>query len=338
MKDDSGASEGRLEQREEDNSVASRWGSLKKLAQSPRFRWTFGIALLVAIAIIVGFAVTQEFPEARAPVKTQGAWENLDTDGDGIEDVLEIKGWSTEAGDHYQTDSAVADSDGDGLDDGEEAGEIVSGTEFERVYASISNPTKADSDDDGLGDKAELLGWSMQNGSEFFTEPLNADTDGDGLFDGDEAGKPAVEGAIDAVYVGFSDPTQLDSDNDGLDDAGEADAGLDAFKSDTDDDGLTDSYEVNQIGTNPMIADTDGDGFEDQFEDLNREDRGIDPLFVDVETSAWDYAGEFAQGALAGEVAPGDSVAWLSGNIASGGLSFIPGVGWIVGGVADLRD
>src|SRR5690606_8885022 len=50
------------------------------------------------------------------------------------------------------------------------------------------------------------------------------------------------------------------------------------------------------------------------------------------------YAWEFAQGATLGEFAPGDSLAWLAGNLASGGASLIPGVGWIAGGAADLRD
>ena len=31
-------------------------------------------------------------------------------------------------------------------------------------------------------------------------------------------------------------------------------------------------------------------------------------------------------------------MAWLSGYLCSGGLSFIPVVGWILGGLADLRD
>ncbi|MEU4244782.1 hypothetical protein [Actinoplanes sp. NPDC026619] len=31
-------------------------------------------------------------------------------------------------------------------------------------------------------------------------------------------------------------------------------------------------------------------------------------------------------------------MAWLAGNLCSGGLSAIPVVGWILGGLADLRD
>jgi hypothetical protein len=31
-------------------------------------------------------------------------------------------------------------------------------------------------------------------------------------------------------------------------------------------------------------------------------------------------------------------MAWLAGNLCSGALSFIPVVGWIVGGLADIRD
>ena len=31
-------------------------------------------------------------------------------------------------------------------------------------------------------------------------------------------------------------------------------------------------------------------------------------------------------------------MAWMPGNLCSGGLSFIPVVGWILGGLADIRD
>lgn len=315
---------------------------LRKLRLFKQVRWALVISIAVVAAIVGGLTILKMDseklePEARKPVESQAAWASTDTDRDGIEDALEVRGWRTQTGEQHRTDPLKPDSDGDGLKDGGEAGDVVSGAEFERVYAGISNPSKQDSDDDGLDDNAEVLGWSMQSGTEIYTEPLNSDTDGDGLLDGEEAGSK-VEKSTDITFVGFSDPTLLDTDGDGLDDAQEADASVDAFIADTDGDGLTDSYEVNMIGTDPTVADSDGDGFDDQFEDLSREERGIDPLFLDVETSAWDYAGEFAQGAVAGEVTPGDSVAWLSGNLAVGGLSFVPGIGWIVGGVADLRD
>lgn len=80
-----------------------------------------------------------------------------DTDGDGIPDARErILG----------TDPGSADSDGDGLSDGDE------------VDLHHTDPLDPDSDGDGLSDGAEV--------GRFFTDPLNADTDGDGFDDGAE--------------------------------------------------------------------------------------------------------------------------------------------------------
>ncbi|MFC6235097.1 hypothetical protein ACFPZL_08395 [Leucobacter soli] len=290
-------------------------------------------------AIIISTAVIPRLG-ADAPTKDGASQSDIDadTDGDGIPDVLEIDGWQTQDGTVYRTSPTSADTDGDGLNDGEEAGSLISGTESPVLYAGISDPTEVDSDGDGLDDKSEVHGWTTVRGGEYFTEPMNPDTDGDGLTDGEEAGSSVEDEASVLRYRGISDPKQIDTDDDGLDDAGEADYELDAFSQDTDGDGLDDDYEVNISGTDPQSVDTDGDGFDDRYEVEHRDDLGFDPLFEDVAVDKWDYALDFAKGAFAGELAPGDSLAWLMGNIAAGGSSFIPGIGWIVGGVADLRD
>lgn len=166
---------------------------------------------------------------------------------------------------------------------------------------------------------------------------MNRDTDGDGLTDGEEAGHRAAQSTASGL-VAFSDPTSRDSDADGLDDAAEADLSLDAFTSDTDGDGLSDGSEVESLGTAPDLADTDSDGFGDSYEIAHREDQGLDPLWPDVKVDSSTYAWEFAQGAVLGELAPGESLAWLAGNLVSGGASLVPGIGWVAGGVADLRD
>lgn len=80
------------------------------------------------------------------------------------------------------------DSDGDGLTD-----------EIERRLGT--NPNSLDSDNDGIIDGEELLGWK--------TNPLLADSDGDGLADYNEA----------KVY--HSDPLQPDTDGDGFSDGEE---------------------------------------------------------------------------------------------------------------------
>jgi hypothetical protein len=98
---------------------------------------------------------------------------NTDRDGDGLGDCDERS-----AG----TDVADADTDDDGLTDGDE------------VNTHGTNPLVADSDDDGLGDGTEVaLG----------TDPLDSDSDDDGLLDD-------VEVATD------SNPLDPDSDDDGI--------------------------------------------------------------------------------------------------------------------------
>lgn len=211
-----------------------------------------------------------------------------------------------------------------------------------------------DTDGDGLLDEVEVAGWGTESGAEYRTDPKLADTDGDGLTDGDEAGALVAEEVTETkpdesnqspsdapstiTFVGYSNPLVPDTDDDGLDDADEADLSLDPFNKDSDKDGLDDGPEVHVVGTSPLLADTDGDGFEDGYEEANRESKGLDPQLVDVEVSKMSYVTDFAIGSLAGDAWRKDSFAWLAGNLASGGSSSIPVVGWIVGPLVDLRD
>ena len=92
-------------------------------------------------------------------------------------------------------DPLVADTDGDGLGDGEELNTI------------LSDPLLSDTDGDGLGDGAEV----NTHGS----SPLKADTDDDGLNDRIE------------VEVHHTNPAKADSDDDGFDDSFEINTGFD---------------------------------------------------------------------------------------------------------------
>lgn len=78
-----------------------------------------------------------------------------DYDNDGLPDVTEEFGFRTETGAWIKTDPKNSDTDGDGLSDGYEAGELrpgVPGTIISPYYFTVSNPLKKDTDDDGLLD------------------------------------------------------------------------------------------------------------------------------------------------------------------------------------------
>ena len=141
------------------------------------------------------------------------------------------------------TNPNVADTDGDGLSDGDE------------VNKYHTNPLKADSDGDGLSDGDEVL--------KYHTDPMRADTDGDGLNDGDE------------VLKYHTDPLKADTDGDGLNDGEEVmKYKTDPLKADTDGDSLNDGEEVLKYHTDPLKADTDGGSVDDGTEVA----RGSDPL------------------------------------------------------------
>jgi uncharacterized repeat protein (TIGR02543 family) len=98
-----------------------------------------------------------------------------------------------------------------------------------------TNPSDADSDDDGLPDGAERTAG---------TNPFKADTDGDSLTDAQE------------VNLTRTNPILADSNSNGTNDA------LD----DQDSDSLTNLAEITQHGTDPINADTDLDGINDGAE------------------------------------------------------------------------
>lgn len=312
------------------------------------YRW---LAVIVALAVVVALVVVLRpsnddgsgISEEASDTATTSAPEpsvdpSSDSDGDGLTDVEESNGWEVTGGRIYKTDPHNPDTDADGLSDGEEAGPLVEKADSDPVYSGMSDPTKKDSDDDGLDDFEEIRGWVTTRGFTFVTDPMQADTDGDGLSDGLEAGALEKDEDTARTYAGYSDPLQIDTDKDGVEDGEEANNGTDPYVRDTDEDGLTDLEEITRWGTDPTSADTDGDGFDDHREVQNRQTAGLDPLFHDEVISKWDYAWDFVAGALAGDAAPRDSIAWLAGNLAIGSAGLLPTIGWVIGGAADIRD
>jgi PKD repeat protein len=107
------------------------------------------------------------------------------------------------------------------------------------------------------------------------------DIDGDGLTDQNEES------------IGI-DPENEDTDDDGLKDGREVnDLGTDPIKADTDDDGLKDGREVNDLGTDPVKADTDDDGLNDMKEVT---ELGTDPVKADTDDDELTDPEEFREG------------------------------------------
>ncbi|MBO0614634.1 hypothetical protein [Thiothrix fructosivorans] len=202
-----------------------------------------------------------------------------DTDGDGENDKAEVGANvntpldTDKDGKIDAKESSILDADNDGVKD-----------EFDADDASPDN----DSDNDGLTNAQEkTLG----------TNPLKADTDNDGENDAAEVGANIASplntdgtGAIDALEsiktdadsdgvedeLDSDDTTnENDTDGDGLSNAAEQLAGTDPLKTDTDNDSESDSVEV---GANPLSPiNTDGTGGNDALEsdDLDADSDGV---------------------------------------------------------------
>lgn len=123
-----------------------------------------------------------------------------DTDGDGLPDWYEAL-YPAILDPNNNTD-ASKDSDGDTLTNLQE-------------FALGTDPTKADTDGDGLKDNVETNTGIYVSPSNTGTDPLNPDTDGDGLKDGAETNTHIFVNSNDAGTNPFNPDTDGDSVKDG---------------------------------------------------------------------------------------------------------------------------
>jgi hypothetical protein len=147
--------------------------------------WMIPLAMLLCLVLMAaaGFyynTYNNQIAQATAAASATNAAGTaialqVDTDGDGLTDVEEMR---------LGTTINSADSDGDGLSDFEEAN-------------GVTDPLDPDTDGDGLNDGAEKIwktdpnapdsdGDTLQDGvevNEMGTSPINVDTDGDGMND-----------------------------------------------------------------------------------------------------------------------------------------------------------
>jgi len=202
-----------------------------------------------------------EFRENVTVHKAQQNRTYLDTDGEGLTDVLEEAGWDvtilSQTGTlsyHVNSSIGMTDTDLDGLDDLREYGlgsnprspdTDLDGLQDQEEIGMDTNLTSWDTDGDGLGDAGEIT---------FHSDPLLIDTEGDGLPDNDELAQG-------------SDPNRIDTDDDGLTDKEEWDLGWDPVCPDGDGDFMFDGDEK-ASGCDPKIPDADRDGIDDGYERL----------------------------------------------------------------------
>ncbi|TKD13217.1 MYXO-CTERM sorting domain-containing protein [Polyangium fumosum] len=198
-----------------------------------------------------------------------------DFDGDGLGDALEKT---------LGTDEKDADSDDDGLLDGDERN-----PSDDTDGDGLINVRDVDSDNDALFDGTEAgkgcqhpatnatAGHCRADGDlgGTKTSPVARDTDGGSKSDGSEDGN--LNGVIDSGEGNpnneSDDANVVDTDGDGLSDALEKALGTGANDADTDDDGLADGDEPNPSddtdgdgGRNVKDADADNDGLADGTE------------------------------------------------------------------------
>ncbi len=210
-----------------------------------------------------------------ADMNMNGVCDGPDSDGDGIADSIDT---TDGHGDEMPTiapntdgtdgpDYIDLDSDDDGTPDLGTSG-CVDTTPEDDVCDG------GDSDGDGIvdpQDPSDSFGTALDTDMDGISDTDDLDDDNDGILDADE-------GTDDTDGDGVMDSLDLDSDNDGILDVVEGQSGcIDASPldgrcdgDDSDNDGVVDT-------ATESAPDTDGDGIED-FQDLDSDNDGISDL------------------------------------------------------------
>lgn len=226
-----------------------------------------------------------------------------DADGDGIPNGVEGTGDADDDGTPNHED---ADSDGDGLDDADEAGDEPSDP-LDSDDDGTPDFLDTDSDDNGILDADEGDGDFDEDGR---LDRLDEDDDDDTIPDEQEvvgAGADCDDNGVedehgsgqqpfDCDEDGNADYHDLDSDNDHVADIdeGTADTDDDSFRDrtdlDSDDDGIRDTIEAgdSDLDTPPIDTDEDetpdfqdADSDQDGVSDSDEVELGTDPTDVD---------------------------------------------------------
>ena len=231
--------------------------------------------------------------DALEPTNTDGTgradYRDIDSDDDGIADVIE-------AGSAAEAAAGGRDTDNDGLADYRETDSDDDGLSDDDEDTTSPPLLGSDADNDGIDDAldVDVTGGidSDGNGIDDATEPTSTDADGLADYrdtDSDGDGIPdAVEGTGDADNDGRPNRLETDSDDDGISDTDEAgsdptapvdtdnDGDADVVDTDSDDDGIDDADEGD--------GDADGDDIPDRLDDDSDNDGIADDIEGSVDT------------------------------------------------------
>ena len=218
-------------------------------------------------------------------------WRDLDSDNDGLSDLVEGGSGGLDANKDGKVDGP--DADGDGISDS------VDGSP---TFGDASSPAMPNADGDALPDYVDpkndttgvldidRAGFGGLDANNDGVLDSTVDADKDGIIDVVDA-TPAVNGGLglkDTDGDGTPDITDTDDDGDGIPDATEGtadtdgDGVADAQDLDTDGDGIPDSVEKGPTAT---PVDTDGDGKPD-YKDLDADNDGINDVIEALGTDA----------------------------------------------------
>ena len=210
-----------------------------------------------------------------------------DSDGDGIEDSLDVDSDNDGVPDKVESGAEGVDSDGDGIDD----------------RFDVDNTGGVDANNDGVDDDSIALDSDSDGTSDardpdsdgdgipdiYENQLIQSDSDGDGIsdsYDVDHTGGTDADGdGIDDNVIlpdsdsdGYPNYLDIDSNNDGIDDGTEGGAS----GTDSDGDGIDNSFDVDNTGgtdansdgvdDGQMPLDSDGDGTADSIDSSNDED------------------------------------------------------------------
>jgi hypothetical protein len=210
-------------------------------------------------------------PAPNNPCVPSTAAPSCDLDGDGLTNAEENAGADGNPGSGDETNPSVADTDGDGINDGTEIDNVSNpldpcspnGGAATCDLDGDGTPNATDNDDDGdnVTDSDEATVGTDPHNPDSDGDAINdffEDNDGDGIGNGEELDG---DNSNDGDPLDPCDPNNqagaCDFDGDGLPNATDPD---------DDGDGVNDSDEAT-IGTNPYNPDTDGDGTDDGDED-----------------------------------------------------------------------